>query len=1803
MTNKRDSIYLSDKSVAFYILTIGFVILGLGVLDTFSESPFVDPIEYRLILGMLGITSFLGFLTNDWFRKNIRIIFFFLLGLANLWLYYLCIENQFPSRYVYSLIASIFANSFIFSKKLNLYIYLAVSTLVFFSFRYFYNSDTVELVTPLYLILLVSITLVVINRINVNNDLVMKTNEIKRIKNQLLGLDIAIEENNNAVIFTDSDGLIKNANKVFFKNHNYKELIKDLNYLDHLRDKLVKQSSIKHPVKILREGISKTFETKIKSPDGEFHWLEIKFTRINEEETDIDYVIIENEITKEKNYKIDLEDALVKLEENNFDLQNSIYQYKDALKEISLRDKKLSESENQLKSVLNANPDIIFIQDYDGVYLDVFTQDTSQLIIPKHEFINKKMVDVLPKNLYDIIIEPFEKAKVSDAIQSVVYNVPIDNQLQYFEARLTKYSDNKILTIIRNVSQEENLKSELIEQTNFINKIAETSPNYIYVINLFDYQINYKNRNLQNLYGYTEFHINNLEKGIFSLISEHDLEEFLFEIERLIKEEDYQKTVELTYKIENSKDTRYIRSLAKLFKIDLKNNLKQVLFISEDITDDIKNKNLIERAEQKWKFAIEGSGDGLWDWDIENNVVYYSENWKKMLGYDNSEIKNDFSEWERLVHKDDLQGAKESLDKYLKGLNDEFIYEHRMLTKHDGYKWILTRGKIIERTENKDPKRIIGIHNDINDRILQAREIKSSQERFQRLIENISGIFWIKNINKNKILYISPNYETIWGRSLEDIYEDAEDFVENIHPDDRARVFEAYKKIFDGKDFDETYRLLVEDEIKWVRVRTKLVKNDKDELFDYGYAEEITKEVTYQEELLKRTDELQLSQQMAKIGGWSVDLIEMSVYWSEEVRIIHEAPVGYKPSLEEGINFYIDEHRPIISEAVSEAIEKGKTWDLELKIRTYKNNIKWIRTIGKVIKKDEKAIQIKGTFQDIDEKKRAQEEQSRIFELSIDMICVANFDGYFTQLNSAWEETLGFTIEELTSKPYLDFVHPDDLENTTKAAENLKGNNNVISFENRYLTKSGTYKWLSWNSLPIVEEGVIYAIVRDISRDKEQERKLKESATQLELAQKMAKLGSWKADLIKEELFWSDEVKMIHEVDLDYKPSLVEGINFYAPEHREIISKAVQNGIDNQKSWDLELQIITTTGKRKWVRAIGQPILEGDKIIGLIGTFQDIDDQKRTQEEKNKIFDLSIDMICVAGFDGYFKQLNSAWSSVLGWSNYELKSKPFIEFIHEKDKKKTELVIEKLANGEKLVSFENRIKTKHGTYRWLSWNALPSLEENLMYAISRDITEEKNRNKELLIAKEAAESANYAKSSFLANMSHEIRTPMNAILGFGELLYEELENSEQIQFVQSILNSGKNLLTLINDILDLSKIEAGKLDIKKEKIDLFEFLSEIKQIFTLKASEKNLLVELNIKGDLPKIIETDEIRLRQILFNLLGNAIKFTEEGQITIRVSALQNSVNNHTIIIEIIDTGIGIPESQQKKIFNAFTQQDEQSTRKYGGTGLGLTITKKLIDILNGQIQLSSKPGDGSNFTVVLNNLKTYKHQFESNTDTLSKNVKFKLGKILIVEDLETNYTLLKSILNKFGSPEIFWANNGLEAIKSLDDFKPDIIFMDIQMPVMDGIEATTKIKEKEKFYNIPIVALTALAMKSNVDNYKKYFDGYLTKPIIREELIKILNKFFEVEKNIPESIGTDFSLTKQELDFIKNNEQSLKRITETFEFDSTIETLSKISEKIPKEGNLDKKIDELIDLTEGFDIDSLNKEINELIKLSKS
>lgn len=544
--------------------------------------------------------------------------------------------------------------------------------------------------------------------------------------------------------------------------------------------------------------------------------------------------------------------------------------------------------------------------------------------------------------------------------------------------------------------------------------------------------------------------------------------------------------------------------------------------------------------------------------------------------------------------------------------------------------------------------------------------------------------------------------------------------------------------------------------------------------------------------------------------------------------------------------------------------------------------------------------------------------------------------------------------------------------------------------------------------------------------------------------------------------------------------------------------------------------------------------LDIDVTRAKVDTFVQLYKQQYELRAKNEelenltsLVDNSLNVTCVFNkSDFVIQEVNHTFKTLLGYELIDLIGKSFLDYLDSEDQKGTERIIrDEIAKKKDVVVFESKVHSEDGTKRWMLWKVV--VKGALCFVNGSDITIRKQTeqklsenlsylvkvNKELAEAKRVAEESVQIKEEFMANMSHEIRTPMNAIIGFTSLLLKSNLNDEQIKFLNSIKISGENLLVIINDILDFSKIEAGKMNINEFEFNFKKALNDVVDLEKNVAKDKGLYLKLEIGADVPKVVIGDTVRITQILLNLVSNALKFTAEGGVTIKVENIGKEGDKELISLICEDSGIGIADEKLQTIFESFTQAKGDTTRKYGGTGLGLTIVRKLVTLMGGDIEVESTPGKGSRFIVKLPLKATMAElQDEDQVAIDAESIDLTGKNILLAEDNQMNQILAKRVVMSFGAnPTI--AENGQVAVDLMRENDYDIILMDIMMPEMDGLEATrvirTELPAPKK--DVPILAMTAFVFTKGDD--QKYLDAgmndFILKPFNPDNLkIKIAN-----------------------------------------------------------------------------------------------
>jgi len=776
--------------------------------------------------------------------------------------------------------------------------------------------------------------------------------------------------------------------------------------------------------------------------------------------------------------------------------------------------------------------------------------------------------------------------------------------------------------------------------------------------------------------------------------------------------------------------------------------------------------------------------------------------------------------------------------------------------------------------------------------------------------------------------------------------------------------------------------------------------------------EEADETIRKQSQLLRETG------QMAKVGGWELNLHNNTLTFSESTKSIHEVPSDYTPALQEAIAFYPHETQPIVEQAVEKAINEGKGFDLELPFQTAKGRKLWVHAIGKPEMKDGKCVRLHGTFQDITERKKTEQNlinselkfrniAENVPGLVLRYKSFPDGSGKLLFISKSVEEIYEISRDEAINDVSLlwNRIHPDDLDDYTKSIEESAKTLSLWRREHRILLPNGRVKWLQGIAMPVEQEDgsfVFDTLGIDITDQKKVEH-----------------------DLIK-----AKETAEKNEYDFKL---LFDNMNQGFALHKMIYNK-------NDK-----------------------PI--GFKFVKLNPAYEKI-----TQIDISKIIEKNIYEV--------YPDANTKWISIFNNIVENDKNEQF-EFYYKKLNKY--FLINAFHTGDKYFAI-----------------------------LLTDITSLKKYEKDLIADKEKAEESDRLKSAFLANMSHEIRTPMNGILGFTSLLLEpNLTGEEQQKYIEVIQKSGNRMLNTVNDIINISKIESGLVELSVSEVNINEQLKYIYSFFKPEARKKG--IQLIVDNDLSKqgiTIKTDFDKFNSIVTNLVKNAIKYTVKGFVEFGYS-MKKVDGLEKLEFYVKDSGIGIPKDRQTAIFERFIQADIEDKNAMQGSGLGLAISKAYAEMLGAKIWVESEVGKGSLFYFNIEYKYTSEDNEKDNAQVLIDNEISKKLKILIVEDDETSRNLINIYVKKFAQ-EIIEVGSGLEVVefcRNNDDV--DIILMDVQMPGISGYEATQKIREFNK--DVVIIAQTAYALTGDREEaISMGCTDYISKPINKKELEALIIKY---------------------------------------------------------------------------------------------
>ncbi|WP_051227859.1 PAS domain S-box protein [Gillisia sp. JM1] len=1211
------------------------------------------------------------------------------------------------------------------------------------------------------------------------------------------------------------------------------------------------------------------------------------------------------------------------------------------------------------------------------------------------------------------------------------------------------------------------------------------------------------------------------------------------------------------FKFKNKdKQTILLEGRSKIVKEDNDAAPKILIIFTDVMKENKKNKrfldenNYLNKLTEIFEAVNELTRTGGWEMDLEKKTLI----WTKVTK-DIHEVPQDFIP--NLDTAINFYKEGESRDQitelFTKAVTEgiPFDTELELVTAKGNEIWVRAFGK----PEMRDGKciRLYGAFQDVEKDRKRDIEYQINKDRFEQVFQS-SPIGIVLVNTKNKILMANPASYKIFGFKKSDAEAISKlTFRQLIHPDD-LRVANSYReKLLTGEI--DSYKLELRyynksKEILWCDVNTSIIRTDS-ESTDLIVSQ--LEDITSRKLLEKRAAENALQFKSAfEFSPNGMAMISLDGTWIKVNRILSKL-LGYtqKEFLKKDFTeFTHPDDRILDLENLQDLFSN--------KIKTYKTEKRYLHKNGNIVHglisvsllrdQDGTPLYFIAQINDITESIEAKEAlKTSLNDLETLMdattqvsIIETDLNGVIKKFNKGAVNLLGYTSEEVVKKQNILMFHDSDEIIKRLAKFDSQDVKNLTDFEIlTYYAMQGKFDSHEWTYIrkdgskfpvQLVTTAVknnsgkligFLGIATDISLIKNIEDDLKESEQRLHFALEGSGDGFWDWDIPEGKQYMSDQAKIMLGFNTEESlTDIKDWDNRIHPDDREGSDLALKDYFEGRaKEYNIEKRVRCKNGSYKWILDRGK-IIERDASGNphrMTGTQSDITERKlaealilENEARFRSLYELSPIGIGVIEVDsGKFLNANKALLKSVGYGLEEFTSHNFKDLVAQESFARNQEKLEKFLKVGTKEACETVFLKKGGSSFPVLISGVKLKDaagKKIILSTIQDITQRKKMENSLVDAKLKAEMANKSKSEFLANMSHEIRTPLNGVIGFTDLLMKTELNPSQKQYMSTVYNSANSLLDLINDILDFSKIEAGKLEISIEKTDLLDLCGQTIDIIKHQAHEKDLEVLLNISSDINRFIYTDGVRIRQVITNLLGNAVKFTEKGEVELKIDAVPVTGSEDEMIYTFIirDTGIGIAPNNLKKIFNAFDQEDSSTTRKYGGTGLGLTISNKLLGLMDSKLELSSELEVGSEFSFQI------KFKTEEGDNSLQENSK-KINKVLVIDDNLNNRVILKEML-AIGNIESHLVANGIEALQALENTNDfDLAIVDYNMPYMNGLELIGHIRKKLNFSSedLPLILLHSSADDEKIHqacrDLKVQFN--ITKPIQIDQLFNML------------------------------------------------------------------------------------------------
>lgn len=971
-------------------------------------------------------------------------------------------------------------------------------------------------------------------------------------------------------------------------------------------------------------------------------------------------------------------------------------------------------------------------------------------------------------------------------------------------------------------------------------------------------------------------------------------------------------------------------SISRFPKFDVENKVEHIFCSANDITE----RYLAEESLRSERSLFVGGptvvfklieGDG---WIVD----YVSPNVSVLTGFGQHDFISGGLKLMDIIHSDDRGKADEYIRQNVESGNESFELNFRIKRKNGVERWLYVFMKAIRSDEG--PLSLLGYAMDDTDMRLAMLELKDNKERLQLIISCTGLGTWDWDIPTG-VMPINDTWYEMLGYGAGDFSQNFTSWVSLLHPDDRPGVMETLSKHLAGESamYEKEYRMMAKDgHWTWIQARGMVVERDGDgnPLRALGTHIDITERKTA-EEKLKETEG-----RFRAVFEASIDCIWI---WDRNFECLYANRAASEYSGKTGVR--LDgkdmasclENIPWLNDLLVKRVEKvfssGAQYENEDMLVTGGRAVYVETIISPILDSLGELYAAAVVFRDITDRRSSEiallqktEELDSYFSNALDLFCIADTEGFFRRLNLEWQNCLGYPLSELENRKYIELVHPDDRMDTIKVMTVLKKERQILNFVNRYRHLDGSYRWIEWRAS--LYGNIVYAAARDITSRKNAEEELLRHDSILSAVSKLA------ASLLKAEEWFGILPDLLGLIGTASGCSRVYVFRNKTSDDGRILTDQISEwcagGVEAQIGNSLLYDFAwIDNGFGRWA----DEFLKGNVISGNIDEFPE--SEKILLETQSIISILAIPII-----------VKGQWWGMIGFDECSVK----------REWASVEVDVLRTAAGIIGAAVERKV-----------------FEDDLLKAktdleiLNRDLEEAIGISNSMTVK---AELASMAKSEFLANMSHEIRTPMNGVIGMTGLLLETTLDEEQHRYAVIARKSAETLLDLINDILDFSKIEAGRVDLELQDFNIGELIEDTVEILAAKAGEKDVELICSIDPEMPLFVVGDRSRLRQIILNIAGNAVKFTGSGEIFVSANVVDSDERSVTARFFIKDTGIGIPSDRFDAIFEPFAQADGSTTRKYGGTGLGLAITKRLITMMHGSINLESIIDEGTTFTI---------------------------------------------------------------------------------------------------------------------------------------------------------------------------------------------------------------------------------------------